>query len=92
MKYASSFKEFLLRGNIVDLAVAVVIGVAFGARLHHQQEYVHVRPFSKSGHFIRNDRRGDILLCRVAGQRTDRPLPQGRAERSDRAQVPGVPE
>jgi large conductance mechanosensitive channel len=25
------FKEFLLRGNIVDLAVAVVIGVAFGA-------------------------------------------------------------
>jgi large conductance mechanosensitive channel len=25
------FKEFILRGNIVDLAVAVVIGVAFGA-------------------------------------------------------------
>ena len=25
------FKEFLLRGNLVDLAVAVVIGVAFGA-------------------------------------------------------------
>ena len=25
------FKDFLLRGNIVDLAVAVVIGVAFGA-------------------------------------------------------------
>lgn len=25
------FKEFLMRGNIVDLAVAVVIGVAFGA-------------------------------------------------------------
>ncbi len=24
------FKEFLLRGNVVDLAVAVVIGVAFG--------------------------------------------------------------
>lgn len=31
MKYASAFKEFLLRGNIVDLAVAVVVGVAFGA-------------------------------------------------------------
>jgi large conductance mechanosensitive channel len=27
----SGFKEFLLRGNVVDLAVAVVIGVAFGA-------------------------------------------------------------
>ncbi len=25
------FREFLLRGNIVDLAVAVVIGTAFGA-------------------------------------------------------------
>jgi large conductance mechanosensitive channel len=25
------FKEFILRGNLVDLAVAVVIGTAFGA-------------------------------------------------------------
>jgi large conductance mechanosensitive channel len=25
------FKEFILRGNVVDLAVAVVIGTAFGA-------------------------------------------------------------
>jgi large conductance mechanosensitive channel len=25
------FKEFLLRGNVVDLAVAVVVGIAFGA-------------------------------------------------------------
>jgi large conductance mechanosensitive channel len=25
------FKEFLLRGNVVDLAVAVVLGIAFGA-------------------------------------------------------------
>ena len=25
------FKEFILRGNIVDLAAAVVIGIAFGA-------------------------------------------------------------
>jgi large conductance mechanosensitive channel len=28
---ASDFKQFLLRGNVVDLAVAVVVGVAFGA-------------------------------------------------------------
>ena len=27
----SQFKEFVLRGNVVDLAVAVVIGAAFGA-------------------------------------------------------------
>jgi large conductance mechanosensitive channel len=25
------FKEFLLRGNVIDLAVAVVVGAAFGA-------------------------------------------------------------
>jgi large conductance mechanosensitive channel len=27
----TGFKKFLLRGNVVDLAVAVVIGIAFGA-------------------------------------------------------------
>ena len=27
----NDFKTFLLRGNVVDLAVAVIIGVAFGA-------------------------------------------------------------
>ena len=27
----NGFKQFLLRGNVVDLAVAVVIGGAFGA-------------------------------------------------------------
>ena len=27
----SGFKSFLLRGNVVDLAIAVVIGAAFGA-------------------------------------------------------------
>jgi large conductance mechanosensitive channel len=28
---ALEFKEFIMRGNVVDLAVAVVIGAAFGA-------------------------------------------------------------
>jgi len=27
----SGFKNFLLRGNLIDLAVAVIIGVAFGS-------------------------------------------------------------
>src|SRR2546422_2922794 len=27
----SDFKQFLLRGNVIDLAVAIVIGAAFGA-------------------------------------------------------------
>lgn len=32
-KVAKDFKQFLLRGNVVDLAVAVVIGSAFGAMI-----------------------------------------------------------
>jgi len=31
VKLIREFRQFLLRGNVVDLAVAVVIGVAFGA-------------------------------------------------------------
>ena len=31
MRYLNEFKQFLLRGNVVDLAVAVVIGAVFGA-------------------------------------------------------------
>lgn len=31
MKLANEFKQFLLRGNVIELAVAVVIGAAFGA-------------------------------------------------------------
>jgi large conductance mechanosensitive channel len=30
----SGFRKFLMRGNIIDLAVAVVIGVAFNAIVH----------------------------------------------------------
>lgn len=30
-KHMSGFKAFILRGNLVDLAVAVIIGTAFGA-------------------------------------------------------------
>ncbi|HET7036542.1 MAG TPA: large conductance mechanosensitive channel protein MscL [Thermomicrobiaceae bacterium] len=31
MKTLDEFKTFILRGNVVDLAIAVVLGVAFGA-------------------------------------------------------------
>jgi large conductance mechanosensitive channel len=31
MNVLREFKEFILRGNVIDLAVAVVIGAAFGA-------------------------------------------------------------
>ena len=29
------FKEFIMRGNVLDLAIAVVIGAAFNAMLLH---------------------------------------------------------
>lgn len=31
MKMLKGFKEFIARGNVIDLAIAVVIGAAFGA-------------------------------------------------------------
>ena len=31
MQLVTEFRQFILRGNVIDLAVAVVIGVAFGA-------------------------------------------------------------
>jgi large conductance mechanosensitive channel len=31
MRFAKEFKEFITKGNIIDLAVAVVIGSSFGA-------------------------------------------------------------
>lgn len=31
MGFAKEFKEFALKGNVIDLAIAVVIGAAFGA-------------------------------------------------------------
>ena len=31
MKFLNQFKEFITKGNIIDLAVAVVIGSSFGS-------------------------------------------------------------
>ncbi|MDR1185165.1 MAG: MscL family protein, partial [Coriobacteriales bacterium] len=31
MKFIQEFKEFISRGNVMDLAVAVIIGAAFSA-------------------------------------------------------------
>ena len=31
MAFIKEFKEFALKGNVVDLAIAVIIGAAFGA-------------------------------------------------------------
>ena len=37
----SGFKKFILRGNVVDLAVAVVIGAAFGAVARSLGTFLH---------------------------------------------------
>ena len=35
------FKKFALRGNVVDLAIGVVIGAAFGAIVPHWSRHHH---------------------------------------------------
>ena len=30
MNYGKEFKEFAMRGNVVDMAVGIIIGAAFG--------------------------------------------------------------
>ncbi len=35
MSFLKEFREFAMRGNVVDLAVGVIIGAAFGKLFHH---------------------------------------------------------
>ena len=35
MSIIQEFKEFAVKGNVMDLAVGVIIGGAFGERYHH---------------------------------------------------------
>ena len=35
------FRQFILRGNVVDLAVGVVIGAAFGGKIVRAQQLMH---------------------------------------------------
>ncbi len=50
------FKQFIMRGNVLDLAVAVVMGAAFGGGRH--------RPGKGSADTVdRSHRRETRLLC-----------------------------
>ena len=31
MRFAKEFKDFVLKGNVIDLAIAIILGAAFGA-------------------------------------------------------------
>jgi len=44
MGIATEFKEFAMRGNVVDLAVGVVIGAAFGKIVNSLVEHVIMPP------------------------------------------------
>ncbi|GEO04707.1 large-conductance mechanosensitive channel [Adhaeribacter aerolatus] len=45
MSILSEFKQFAVKGNVIDLAVAVVIGVAFGAIVTSLVDDIIMPPF-----------------------------------------------
>jgi large conductance mechanosensitive channel len=47
MSLASEFKEFAMKGNVVDMAVGVIIGVAFGKIVSSLVENVIMPPLGK---------------------------------------------
>ena len=51
------FKQFMMRGNVVDLAVAVVMGAAFGAvvtAFGEGPDYADHRGFSRQAGFFKH--------------------------------------
>ena len=51
----SGFKNFLLRGNLVDLAVAVIIGTAFGAVVSAFTAWLTAAVSPEDNDFFRGD-------------------------------------
>ncbi len=64
------FKDFLLRGNVVDLAVAVVIGAAFGAVVTSFTEKI-IQPIINSFGGTGNSGLGFEILKGNAATRVD---------------------
>ena len=73
MSFASEFKEFAMRGNVIDLAVGVVIGAAFGKIVSALVEAVIMpvvgiltagNDFSKLAIQIGQNAKGDPLLLK----------------------------
>ena len=73
MSFASEFKEFAMRGNVIDLAVGVVIGAAFGKIVSSLVEAVFMpvvgiltsgNDFSKLAVQIGQNAKGEPLLLR----------------------------
>ena len=73
MSFASEFKEFAMRGNVIDLAVGVVIGAAFGKIVSALVESVIMpvfgvltagNDFSKLAVQIGQNAKGEAVLLR----------------------------
>lgn len=56
----SGFKNFLLRGNLVDLAVAVIIGTAFGAVVAAFTAWLTASAAPDGSDFFRDAALGDL--------------------------------
>ena len=52
-KFFSEFKEFVMRGNVIDMAVGVVIGGAFGKIVTSLVNDVVMPEFEKSGRCLK---------------------------------------
>ncbi|MBV8210109.1 MAG: large-conductance mechanosensitive channel protein MscL [Burkholderiaceae bacterium] len=73
MSFASEFKEFAMRGNVIDLAVGVVIGAAFGKIVSALVESIIMpvfgvltagNDFSKLAWQIGQNAKGEAVLLR----------------------------
>jgi large-conductance mechanosensitive channel len=86
------FKEFAMRGNVVDLAVGVIIGAAFGKIVSSLVEDVIMPPVGRllghvnfSGLFI--DLSGKSYETRAAAKTDDQRLPAVRHDDSHRGEA-----
>ena len=60
MKIAQEFREFISRGNVVDLAVGVIIGAAFGKIVNSLVNDVIMPPI---GSLMRGINFNDLTVC-----------------------------
>lgn len=60
MKIAQEFREFISRGNVIDLAVGVIIGAAFGKIVSSLVQDVIMPPV---GALMRGINFNDLFIC-----------------------------
>ena len=81
MSFASEFKEFAIKGNVVDLAVGVIIGAAFGKIV---DSLVNDLVMPVVGYFIGGLEFTNHFIAL-------RPIPEGTAHTLEAVRKAGVP-